>query len=47
VEVPGDEIVEAIDAASAEKYGWQERVIHPFRMVKPDILRILPPDRAP
>lgn len=46
-EVPGDEIVEAVDAASAEKYGWQERVIHPFRMAKPDILRILPRSEAP
>jgi hypothetical protein len=41
-EVPGDEIVEAVDRASVEKYGWQERLIHPFRMRKPEILRLSP-----
>jgi hypothetical protein len=41
-EVEGDEIVERVDAASREKYGWQEAIIHPFRMRKPDILRIRP-----
>jgi hypothetical protein len=46
-EVPGDAIVEEVDAASLEKYGWQERVIHPFRMAKPEILRILPRSGAP
>lgn len=46
-EVPGDGIVEAVDRASLEKYGWQERLIHPFRLRKPDILRILPPDPTP
>jgi hypothetical protein len=46
-EIAGDEIVEVVDAASAEKYGWQERVIHPFRMARPDILRILPRSAGP
>jgi len=41
-EIPGDEIVETVDRASLEKYGWQERMIHPFRMSKPDILKLLP-----
>jgi hypothetical protein len=39
-EIPGDDIVERVDRASVEKYGWQERFIHVFRMKKPDILRI-------
>jgi hypothetical protein len=39
-EIPGDEIVERVDRASAEKYGWQERTIHVFRLRKPDILRV-------
>ncbi len=50
-EVPGDEIVERVDAATLEKYGWQERLIHPFRRRRPDILRLSPrqpsPDSAP
>ena len=46
-EVAGDTVVESVDAASLEKYGWQERMIHPFRMAKPDILRILPRTGAP
>ena len=41
-EVAGDTVVESVDAASIEKYSWQERMIHPFRMAKPYILRILP-----
>ena len=41
-EVPGDAIVEAVDDASREKYGWQERTIHVFRMRTPQILRIQP-----
>jgi hypothetical protein len=41
-EVPGDAIVEQVDRATAEKYGWQERAIHPFRMRKPEILRLSP-----
>jgi hypothetical protein len=41
-EVTGGGIVERVDAASLEKYGWQERLIHPFRMRTPDILRIQP-----
>ena len=39
-EVAGDEIVDRVDDASAEKYGWQESLIHPFRMSKPEILRL-------
>jgi hypothetical protein len=42
VEVPGDEILEQVDAASREKYGWQEAIIHPFRMKKPEVLLIMP-----
>ena len=44
-EVPGDEIVARVDAASVEKYGIQEKLIHIFRMKKPEILRVSP--RAP
>jgi hypothetical protein len=47
-EVPGDAIVEQVDAASRDKYGWQERAIHPFRLRKPDILRLTPrPEASP
>ena len=46
-EVPGDEIVEEVDRASLEKYGWQERMIHPFRMRKPDILLLSPRAAGP
>jgi hypothetical protein len=42
VEVPGGEWIEAVDAASREKYGWQERMIHPFRMRPPEIIRLSP-----
>jgi len=35
-------MIERIDAASLKKYGWQERLIHVFRMSPPDILRIVP-----
>jgi len=41
-EIPGDTIVEVIDEASASKYGWQESLIHPFRTLKPDILKLGP-----
>jgi hypothetical protein len=41
-EVPGEAIVERVDAASRDKYGWQERMIHPFRMRQPDILKLSP-----
>lgn len=44
-EVPGDGIIERVDAASAGKYGWQERFIHVFRMRTPQILK-LSPERA-
>jgi hypothetical protein len=39
-EVSGEDWIARVDAASAEKYGWQERLIHPFRMRPPEILRI-------
>ncbi len=41
-ELAGDEIVERVDRASAEKYGWQERLLHVFRVRTPDILKITP-----
>jgi hypothetical protein len=41
-EVPGDAIVEEVDRAMREKYGWQDRLIHAFRLRKPDILRLSP-----
>ena len=47
-EIPGDAIVERVDAASRDKYGWEERLIHPFRMRKPDILKLSPrPEASP
>jgi hypothetical protein len=46
-EIPGDEIVEQVDRATLEKYGWQERMIHPFRMRKPEILRLSPRGNGP
>ncbi len=42
LEVTSDELIEKVDAASRQKYGWQEAIIHPFRMREPDILRIAP-----
>jgi hypothetical protein len=41
-EIPGEEIVTKIDTASVLKYGLQERLIHIFRMRKPDILELGP-----
>jgi len=41
-EIFGDSIVEDVDRASAEKYGWRESLIHPFRMMRPDILKLGP-----
>jgi hypothetical protein len=41
-EVPGEQFIERVDAASLDKYGWQERLIHPFRIRDPQILRIQP-----
>lgn len=43
IEVTGDEMIAAVDAASAEKYGWQESFIHFFRSSPPDIMRLEPP----
>ena len=42
VEVEGDALVAAVDAASAEKYGWQDAVITFFRTDTPDLLRLEP-----
>jgi hypothetical protein len=41
-ELSGGDIVEQVDAASVEKYGMQERVVHVFRFRTPDILRVGP-----
>jgi hypothetical protein len=41
-EVEGDEVLEAVDRASREKYGWQEKIIHPFRTKRPELLLISP-----
>jgi hypothetical protein len=41
-EIPGDEIVTKVDDATREKYGWQEALIHIFRLRRPDILRLSP-----
>lgn len=46
-EIQGDEIVGKVDEASRRKYGWQEAVIHVFRMKKPDILRLVPRGSTP
>ena len=45
-EIPGMGIVEKVDIASERKYGLQERLIHIFRMRKPEILRIFPRTNA-
>jgi len=34
------ELVEHVDRASREKYGWQEKFIHVFRMNEPTIVRL-------
>ncbi len=39
-EVTSDELIEKVDAATREKYGFQERLIHIFRLRKPDILKL-------
>jgi hypothetical protein len=39
-EIPGDAIIEAVDAASRTKYGWQQSVTRFFRYRKPEILRV-------
>ena len=41
-EIAGDEILQRVDAASREKYGWQERFIHVFRMATPEIVKLSP-----
>lgn len=46
-EVTTPELIERVDAASREKYGWQESLIHFFRMRPPDILKIVPEEGAP
>lgn len=44
-EVTSDALIERVDRASREKYGWQEALIHVFRIRKPDILRLSPRPR--
>jgi len=42
-EVLGDPAwVAKVDAATAEKYGWQEKTIHLFRISEPTIVRLHP-----
>lgn len=41
VVVEGTKIVEKVDAASLEKYGWQERALF-LRFSTPDILKLVP-----
>ena len=43
-EATTEALIEAVDAATREKYGFQERVIHVFRMRKPEILKLAPRD---
>lgn len=35
--------VARVDAATAQKYGWQEKSIHIFRISEPTIIRLHPP----
>ena len=42
--VGGEAIVGRVDTASREKYGWQEAMIHVFRLRTPDILKLSPRD---
>ena len=35
-------LVEQVDQASREKYGWQEKTIHIFRTSEPTIIRLRP-----
>jgi hypothetical protein len=41
-EISGDELVARVDAASREKYGWQDRFVRVFRTRTPDILKLSP-----
>ena len=43
-EVTPPELFEQVDAASRTKYGWQEAIIHPFRIGDPEILKLSRPD---
>ena len=43
-DVRSSEMIDQVDAASREKYGWQDAIIHPFRISDPEILRLSPPD---
>jgi hypothetical protein len=38
----GPSWIEKVDAASASKYGWQERMIHVIRLGEPAIIRVRP-----
>ncbi len=42
-EVTSDDMIELVDEASREKYGWQETLIHFFRVRDPDILALSDP----
>ena len=42
--VTDDTWIERVDAASREKYGWQDRFIRFFRTAPPDLLRVAPVD---
>lgn len=43
-EVTTPELIEQVDTASRAKYGWQEAVIHVFRISDPEILRLSRPN---
>lgn len=40
--LPDPAWIEKVDVATAEKYGWQERMIHVFRTSDPVIIRVRP-----
>ncbi len=46
LEVDTDELIEKVGVASRQKCGWQDAIIHPFRMREPDILRVVPREHA-
>jgi hypothetical protein len=43
-EVTTPTMIERVDEASREKYGWQEAVIHAFRFSDPQILELSDPE---
>ena len=42
-EVTGTQLVERVDAATREKYGFQDSLIHFFRISDPEILKLSDP----